>query len=236
MKANGNRSPMNLKNVYAFSFCCLLSFWQQASAITISEGKEVKPVPTETAAPRTSSNYSGYRHLFFIGLDTFTRSISKTTHVESGSYDLFSPIQFPLLFSYYYKLDNTSELLFQLDYTVFPKSGADGGTQETHLLLRIPYVRQFNNSILEWKSGFALHQTTIKGGSGTTILNNGNSTATFYIPDSSTVSNSILAEVGLVYPYKKFIFESSLLLESPLNSKTRNFSFLLGVSYQIGAL
>ncbi len=227
---------MNLKHVLVISFCCLLTVWQDANAITVSEGKEVKPVPTETAAPGKSPSHFGNHHLFFIGLDTFTRSISRTTHVESGSYDIFSPIQFPLLLSYSYQLGYTSRLLFQLDYTLFPKSGADGGTQENHLLLRIPYVHQFKNSTLEWKTGFLLHQMIIKGGSGTTILKNGNSTATFYIPDNTTTANSVLAEVGLSYPYQKFIFESSLLLESPLNYKTRNFSFLLGISYQIGAL
>ena len=221
---------------YFFVFYFLLTGAQNAFAITVEGGKEVKPTSSESIAPNGSPSSLGHRNLFFVGIDTLTRSILKTTRVESGAYDTFSPAQIPLLLSYSYQLAYNSRLLTQLDYTLFPKYGADGGTQETHLLLRVPYVRQFENSAFEWKVGFALHQTIIKGGSGTTVLNNGNGTATFYIPDSTTTSNSILAEVGLDYPYKKFIFESSLLLESPLNSKTRNFSFLLGVSYQIGAL
>lgn len=225
---------MKLKSI--IGIFCLVTLAQNALAITVVEGKEVKAATTETVAPRGSPSYFGHHHLFFVGVNTFTRSILKTTHVESGTYDNFSPVQIPLLLSYSYQLGYNSRLLIQLDYTLFPKYGADGGSQETHLLLRVPYVRPFENSTLEWKAGFAYHQTTINGGGGSTILNNGNGTATFYIPDSTSNSNSILGEIGLDYPYKKFIFETSLLVESPLNSISRNFSFLLGVSYQIGAL
>ncbi len=89
---------------------------------------------------------------------------------------------------------------------------------------------------LKWKTGILLHQTVIKGGGGTAVLNNGSSTSTFYLPDSSTTNNQFLFELGLSYPFGKYILESSFLIESILNNKTRNFYFLLGLSYQIGSL
>ncbi len=204
-------------------------------AITIAEGKEVKAEPRESKLKSANSSRAG-NHQFYLGLDTYARSVSKTSSVESGTKDLLSPLQFPFLFGYAYKLSSESRLMTEIDYTLFPKKGPDGGTEENHLLVRLPYAQNFGASNIEWKAGIAFHQTTLKGKGGTTVLNIGSGMATFYLPDSTSTTNQVLGEIGINFPIRKFSFQSSLFIEAPFDSKARNLSFLFGISYLIGAL
>ena len=205
-----------------------------ASAIVVSKGKEV-PSQSRTDLKEPSRKRIGM-HTFDIGLDSFARSISKTTTIESGKKDLLSPFQFPLFLGYSYQFSAEEKMAVDLDYTLFPKKGPDGGTEETHFLVRIPYIRKWTDSNFSWKAGVGLHQFSIKGKDGTVVLNNGSSTATFYIPDSTTTATQFLLESGIDYTFNKFKSSASLLLENPLNDKTRSFSLIIGLVYQIGSL
>lgn len=224
---------MNLPSLLLLLFSYLIC--TNTFAITITEGKEVKAESRESKLKSANRNLNVI-HQFYLGLDTYARSISKTTSVESGTKDLLSPFQFPFLFGYTYKLSSESRLMAEIDYTLFPKKGADGGTEENHLFVRLPYAQNFESSNIEWKAGIVFHQTALKGKGGTTILNNGSGTATFYLPDSTSTTNQMLGEIGINFPLRKISFQSSLFIEAPFDSKARNLSFLFGISYLIGAL
>lgn len=210
------------------------TFAFSALALVINKGKEV-PAQSRTNTKEPASKRNG-SHLFEIGIDSFSRSLLKTTSTESGKKDFSSPFQFPLLLSYAFQFSAEEKMAAELDYTLFPKKGPDGGTEESHILLRFPYIRKFSNSNYEWKAGLGIHQLTIKGKDGSAVLNNGSGTATFYFPDHSTTINQFFLEGGFNYLINKCNFSTSFLMESPLNSKSRTLSLLFGLSYQIGSL
>ena len=122
------------------------------------------------------------------------------------------------------------------DYTFFAKKGADDGQSETHFILRIPYARVFGKSDWAWKAGLAVHQTRIKGEGGNVTLNNGNSFADFSAPGRTSTTTLFVTELGLNYYFQPVLsLQSSILIEAPLNSLKRNFSFLVGLNYEIGS-
>lgn len=205
-----------------------------ASAIVVSKGKEV-PSQSRTDVKEPLRKRIGM-HTFDIGLDSLARSIAKTTTIESGKKDLLSPFQFPLFLGYSYQFSPEEKMAVNLDYTLFPKKGPDGGTEETHFLVRLPYIRKWTDSNLAWKAGVGLHQFTIKGQGGSVVLNNGASTATFFLPDSTSTTTQFLLEIGLNYSINRIQATSSFLIESPLNSKSRSAALILGINYQIGSL
>lgn len=227
---------MRLNQIHVFFLVLLqlvaISSWSR----TVNKGKETSSPAQSRAIAQAGSAKSNGLHTFEIGIDSFARSLLKTTSATSGKKDVFSPLQYPLLLGYGYRFSPEEKFAVELDYTLFPKKGPDGGTEETHILLRFPYVRKFSNSSFEWKAGAGLHQLSIKGKNGSVTLNNGSGTAVFYFPDAITTTNQFFLEAGFCYPRNKYKISTSFLLESPLNSNSRTLSLVLGFSYQIGAL
>ena len=185
--------------------------------------------------PGSPVKYKGDRHQFFLGVDAYARSLFKTTSNDSGTKDLLPKFQYsPVTFAYDFHFDPDAALTAQLDYTLFPTRGADGSTEETHLLFRLPYYRRIGHSDFLWKVGLVYHQMRISGQGGTATLKNGSGTATFGLPNESHTIDTIAHEIGFNYELNRVIFENSFIIEAPLNSYHRTFSFMLGVLFNIG--
>lgn len=206
-------------------------------AVDIVGGKPTKSEPVEKTKNSNSTSFSRStkQHALYFGLSAYSKSIMKSTSTSSASKDLLSPIQFPFLVGYTYAFNFNERLAVFLDYTLLTKSGPDSNQKENNLLLRSAYSRLFGKSDFEWKAGLLFKQTQIVGEGGTLILNNGSSTATFYSPGQMTTSKIFATELGINYFFKeKLSWQSSILIEAPLNTKKRNFSLLTGLVYEIG--
>ncbi len=225
-----------LRSLKAFFLVQLLAF--NILAIEVIGGKPTKSEPAEKSSNSNPSSFSAMakRHAFYFGLDVYSKSVLKSTSTSSAKKDLLSPIQFPLLIGYTYAYNYDIRLAVFLDYTLIAKSGPDSNQKETNLLFRSAYTRLIAKSDLEWKLGLLLKQTKVIGEGGTLILNNGSSTSTFYSPGETITSNIFATELGINYFFKeKLSWQSSILIEAPLNSKKRNFSLLTGLVYEIGS-
>ena len=225
--------------IWFFTICFLIqSLSFTALAIDVISGKPTKSDSIEKSKNSNPSSFSPAtkRHAFYVGLNTYSKSILKTTSTSTATKDLLSPIQFPQLLGYTYAFNYRSRLVVFLDYTLLTKSGPDSNQKETNLLLRTAYSQVIQKSDWEWKAGLLIRQTKIIGEGGTLILNNGSSTATFYSPGNTSTSNIFASEIGINYFFKEnFSWQSSLLIEAPLNTKKRNFSLLTGLVYEIGS-
>ncbi len=226
-----------LKNRF-LTLCFLIQFLSTATlAVEVINGKPTKAESVEKSKNPNPSSFKSMikRHAFYAGLDTYSKSILKTTSTSSATKDLLSPTQFPILLGYSYAFNPNDRLVVFLDYTFFSISGPDSNQKETNLLLRTGYSQVIGKSDWEWKAGLLIKETKIIGEGGTLILNNGSSTATFYSPGDTATSNIFAAELGFNYFFKKkFSWQSSILGEAPLNTKKRNFSLLTGLVFEIG--
>ncbi|OFZ31047.1 MAG: hypothetical protein A2622_00120 [Bdellovibrionales bacterium RIFCSPHIGHO2_01_FULL_40_29] len=214
----------------------VLSIPLQSQSLEVLGGKEVKQQTVSQSAPSTSSSgYSGKRHSFFGGLNAYTRSINKTTSSTSGKKDVIAPLQFPVMIGYSYALNSESKISTQLDYTLFPKKGVDGGVSESHIIFRLPYSRKIAKTNWDWRAGLAFHQTRLVGGGGPIILNNGTGTAPFGTADGTVLSNVFATELGINYRFdKRMSTQVSFIIEAPLQTRRRTISLLSGVVYDFG--
>lgn len=171
---------------------------------------------------------------YYLGLDAYSPGINKTTSSASAKKDSLSPFQYPLHFVYSYELSSDARLLPQLSYTFFPKKSPEGGETESHLMLKMPYQQKIGSSDFEWRAGAVFHQTSIAGKGGTKTLNNGTSTQSFAIPNSTRTSRIIAVEIGAAYEYEKLLSQVNLMMEAPLNSKRRTYALMLSFSYNVG--
>lgn len=213
---------------------CTLVFSHSALALSVDSGRSKGT--SNARGPSSSGGGSSNKHSFYVGLDIYSRSVMKTTSSPSAKKDFISPTQYPISFAYGYKLLGDAKFMPQLDYTLLAKKGKDGSTEETQLLLHLPYVKRFQGSSFDWKAGLVLHQTTIKGGGGTVTLNNGGGTASFAVPSDTRTSRISMLELGTIYTIQKFLIHGSLFIEGPFNKDKRNYSLMLGFLYNIGGL
>ena len=215
----------------------VMMFSNAAFAVEVSGGKTVsaKPAASSQSTANFSSN-AGHRHLFYVGLSAFSRSILKTTSVSSAKKDFIAPLQYPLLLGYSNVLNANSRLLLLADYTLFPKKGPDGNIFETHLLLRAQFAKLLKKSGFEWKTGVLLHHTRIEGKGGTVVLNNGGGMTDFKIPNSRASMNNFALEFGINFAFTpKLSWQSSLITEAPFHYQKRNFALLTGLVVQVGS-
>ncbi len=229
-------------NLVQFLSICILSqaISSSAGAVDVISGKTKRPEPVAKSTnpnPSTASttSYLSKKHSFYVGLDAYSKSILKTTSVKSAAKDNLSPMQFPILLGYTYAFSKESRFILFLDYTLISESGPDSNQKETNLLLRSAYSQVFGKSDWEWKTGILFKQTKIIGEGGTVLLNNGGGQILFYSPGNTSESNIFATEVGINYFFnQKISWQSSLLIEAPLNTQKRNFSLLTGLVYEIG--
>lgn len=219
-----------LNQTFAFFTALILSF--STYALDLGRGSSGVRGPASSGGGGGSSS----QHSFYVGMDVFSRSLMKTTSTSSAKKDFISPMQYPISFAYGYKLMGDAKFMPQLDYTLFPKKGKDGSTEETHMLLHLPYVKKIKSSAFDWKAGLVLYQMSIKGGGGTVTLNNGGSTANFAVPSDTRSSRISMLELGAHYTISKFLIHGSLFVEGPFHKDKRNYSLMLGVLYNIGGM
>lgn len=174
---------------------------------------------------------------YYFGVSVFSPSFMGRTSSDSAKKEVLAPFQFPLSFAYPYEIGYSGRILPQISYTLLPKKSPEGGSEETHLLLQLPYLGRFGDNFgegLEWKAGIVLHQMKIVGKGGTTVLNNGNSSKTFYLPDSTKTVNTVEAELGLAYPFGRVLTEGSLLVEAPFSTSRRSYALFFSFMYTFG--
>ena len=72
----------------------------------------------------------------------------------------------------------------------------------------------------------------LSGSGGTVALDNGNSTASYYVPASSEFANYIVPEIGLgISLTANTSFGANLIIHQILNSQRRTFSFSFNFNY-----
>jgi hypothetical protein len=213
-------------------FALLFSFF--AHAVPVEEYKVIKTPKSDGYSENNFSSSKEWRNSIYGGFDVYSRSVNKTSSVATGKKDLASPFQYPFLISYTHKLSADSRYWAQLGYTIFPKQGPDGGTEESHFFFKVPYSRKFTNSNYEWKAGLVFHQTRIAGQGRAVDQYNGTSSRSYVLPDGTRTSSTLSPEIGLIYEVNKILLQSSLIIEAPFNYKSRTVSLLLGISWNIG--
>lgn len=175
-----------------------------------------------------ASNGSGY---IWAGLGSVTHNFKKAQTDTAGNSTVsfkFAPtlivgasIPFPLI--------DYTNLNLGMGYTYYSK-GVDN-TKKREILLQY-HLNYTISSMLNLEYGISNYITRISGDGGTKVLNNGNSTAIFYVPSqtksSYTASLDLATEFALPY---NFTFKTQLSLERFLSSDRRTFSHLITLNY-----
>ncbi len=206
-------------------------------AVPVENNKVMKAPKSQGYSESGLREMRSKHHLFYFGLDAYSRALNKTTSSDTAKKDLFSPFHYPFSFSYAQKLSGGQARFWtQIGYTIFPKHGSDGGTEESHFFFKLPYSKKFSGSNFEWKAGFAFHQTRIAGNGRSVELNNGGGTAVFGLPNETRTMSTLAPEFGINYEVNRTLLNGSVMIEAPFNYKRRTVSLLFGISYNFGGI
>lgn len=176
----------------------------------------------------SSSSSSSY---FWSGFGTVTHNFKKAQTDAAGNSTVTFKFAPTVLVggSFPFPLIDATNFSFGVGYAYYSK-GDDNSTKNEIIL---QYHLNYNiNSIFNLEYGFSNYITRIGGPGGTKVLNNGTSTATFYIPSethsSYTAAIDIAAEFALPSNYT---LRTQLSLERFLSSDRRTFSHLITLNY-----
>ena len=115
---------------------------------------------------------------------------------------------------------------------VFHGSGADDYSKKTFFLLMDLGHRVNDKFMLRYGVGTFI--TTVSGSGGQTSLNNGSSTATFYLPSESSSSWNTTLNLGAEYAFdKNYSLRFQTYTFSALSSTSRKISYSLSLTYYL---
>jgi hypothetical protein len=93
------------------------------------------------------------------------------------------------------------------------------GVKKSMLLASLPLAWSMGQST-SFKFGPGLLQYSVSGGGGTTQLNNGTGTSTFYLPGETRTSKVFVLNVGLGFDvFRKLRFDLDAIVPGALSSK-----------------
>lgn len=84
-----------------------------------------------------------------------------------------------------------------------------------------------------WFYGGGLNYAILKGNGGTTVLNNGAGTQTFYLPDGSSSSKIFYVELGYILNFSSFRLDTSIQVDNILGD-SRSYSLLANFLFPAG--
>lgn len=119
--------------------------------------------------------------------------------------------------------------------STLPRSGRDSNILKMNLFALVNARYKF--TYLDTFVGTGLYFTRIEGGGGEVALNNGNSTTSFPLPDSTVYSRNFILNLGIGYHFTpSWGVDFHTYLFNLLESEDRAMTLLLNVNYQLGIL
>ncbi len=165
---------------------------------------------------------------FWVGFGTTTRNFSSAQSNEKGDTvkfkfnpTLFGGMTIPFLFPG----------VFLSPGLGFGKHSGEDEASRTEIILQY-HISQEITSYFLFQYGFSNTITKISGKGGSVSLNNGNSTATFYTPDTTQTSYMASLDLGgefILTPYLGTRLQVSI--DRFLSSKSRRVSHFITVNY-----
>ena len=166
-----------------------------------------------------------------IGLENYSRHIGKIQTDSSGSSNFleFNPgINFSTLLEY----SEMGQINLIPSATIFfPESTQDNllNKYSAELNLHASYPL-FPQLLLLFGASYQL--SLLSGSGGTITLNNGNSTASYFVPSSSQLSHYLVPEIGIsLKPNESITIGTQLIIHQILDSQKRTFSLSFNFSY-----
>lgn len=175
---------------------------------------------------------------FGLGGGYFSQNfMSETTSKDSGEKGFMGTSSNLLLLKYDYGFAGDWFVGPSLDYSIFPRDTADGNAKVSILHLVLPFGKNFGDArgnVWDWYAGPGLIRYDIKGAGGTTVMNNGTSTATFARPGGTSSVQKITTNFGASYTFSSNRFGLDFILENLLSQSKRTQSFMLSYNFLFG--
>jgi hypothetical protein len=169
----------------------------------------------------------------YIGLGLFSHNLTQVTQNSSGEPSFFGPIYYPFLAQSFFKLHDDWYIGPTLGYTILPRTSPEGGEKTSFLMVNSPFLRHFGpENKFDWSVGPGFIFYIIQG-AGSTVLNNGNGTATFAVPGRTQYSNTISLNLGAGYTVDYIHLSLDTITEGILSSTRRAYSIMFSVTYNV---
>jgi hypothetical protein len=171
---------------------------------------------------------------FSIGLGNLTSYVNKVQIDDSGNKSTF---EFHPYLTSYLKIDLPIENfgLFPQFGILFPEHGKDKEISKIHYFLLGDIGYTIHKFLLRAGAGF--YMTRISSSGGNQSLPNGNGTTAFYMPENSTTSRNLIANLGfhfLLHP--NFSINTHLFGFNLNDSADRAFSYAFALNYHFDDL
>jgi hypothetical protein len=173
-----------------------------------------------------------------LGLGYYSQNaLGKTTSSTDSSPGILGAASFPLYLKYDWWVMTDWYVSPQFTYTPIARSSAGGSAKTTMMMLSLPVGANFGftaDTHWDWSVGPALVQYTVKGAGGTTVLDNGTTTATFAVPGETKTMRNITLNAGssfnFLYAHRVAV---DMILEGLFSNK-RSESIMISYGYQFG--
>ena len=175
---------------------------------------------------------------FSIGLGYYSQnSLGYVSTKDNGKSSFLGPTFTPLNLRYDSNFSSDWFLSPQLSYTFIPRNleGNTGKISFLHLALQFgKNISDSGNLTWDIYGGPGLIRYDIKGAGGTTVMNNGTSTATFAVPGGTGVVQKLTTNLGTSMAFGKSIFSFDVIIENAFSNKKRTESLMLSYAYILG--
>lgn len=171
-----------------------------------------------------------------VGLGYFSQNVlNKTSQKETGEPGFLGEASYPLTIKRDIAFGGDWYFAPELSYTLLPRTtpGATAKVTTTHVLF------QFGKNAggdWDWFVGPGIIMYGYKGAGGTTVMNNGTTTATFAVPGKDATVIQVTSNVGGSVTFGTSRIGAELIIENLMSSTKRTQSLMVGYSYVFGDL
>ena len=171
-----------------------------------------------------------------IGFGYYSQNVlNKVAQKDDGSTGVLGEPNYPLTLKYDHSLSMDWFMAPQLSYTILPRNtpGDSAKISITHLVFQFGQnLRGASSSTWDWYIGPGIINYEIKGVGGTTVLNNGTSSATFAQPGRSSTVRKLTSNIGGSINFAQTRIGLDLIIENLASSQKRTESLMLSYAYQ----
>jgi hypothetical protein len=155
----------------------------------------------------------------YVGTGVFLQNMLTTTTTPESTSNALGQINLPQL-SVMADFRGSSGFGFAPSIALTPVAIAGGnGVKKSMLLASLPLAWSLGQSA-SFKFGPGLLQYSVTGDGGTTQLNNGTGTSTFYLPGETRTSKVFVLNVGMGFDlFRNFRFDLDAVVPGALSSK-----------------
>lgn len=175
---------------------------------------------------------------FSVGVGYYAQnSFGLTAKDEAGKAGFLGPSFTPLNLRYDSNFSSEWFLSPQLSYTIVPRNleGSTGKVSFMHFILQFgKNIKDSGSQTWDIYAGPGLIRYDIKGAGGTTVMNNGTSTATFAVPGGSSSVQKLTTNLGTSLSFGKSLFSFDIIVENAFSSKKRTENLMLSYAYVFG--